>query len=233
MNTVVLISTTFLSEENDLVTKIHVLMLVTQFIPKCNETAASTIHWEGLLLYTISFHPRSSYYPTGHYTICTVHTALLNKLWKLNQLTLRVRLPTVLLRHPTDALFCFVLLWILLNSIRSFSWPSIRGVEVPLMKQDPTDIASTWHFLGATVIIILALLFPVPVKEYDVWGDDDVKLCFSSGTIFSSKCSMAIEEMSLNSCRTSCALGVSKSLSLRSTRNISSITCKYSVTWIH
>ena len=142
-----------------------------------------------------------------------------------------MRLPTFLFRHPTDALFCFVLLWILLNSIRSFSWPSMRGVDVPLIKQDPTDIASIWHFLGATVIIILALLFPVPVMEYDVWADDDVKLCFSSGTIFSSKCSMAIEEMSLNSCRTSCALGVSESLSLRSTRKISSITCKYCVTW--
>lgn len=208
-------------------------MLVTQLTPICNETAARTIHWEGLLLCAISFYPRSSYYRSGHYMICTVLTVSLNKLWKLNQLTFRVRLPTVLLRHPTDALFCFVLLWILLNSIRSFSWPSMRGVDVPLIKQDPTDIASIWHFRGATVIIILALLFPVPVMEYDVWADDDVKLCFSIGTIFSSKCSMAMEEMSLNSCRTSCALGVSESLSLRSTRKISSITCKYYVTWMY
>lgn len=75
--------------------------------------------------------------------------------------------------------------------------------------------------------IIGTPLFSVPVIEYDEWAAEELRLCFRNGTIFSSKCSMAIEEMSLNSCRTSWALGgVSESLRLRSTRKISSITCK-------
>lgn len=56
-------------------------------------------------------------------------------------------------------------------------------------------------------------------------------LFFRMGTIFSSKYSMAMEDMSRSSCSTSCALcGARVELTYRKTRYISSITYRKQIT---